>query len=71
MYVSFYKNTLKLKIVIRKQKKPTKSTIFEFITKQYEYLSIIKQYENLSNDNCYKELNFCLFKQNKIIPVIM
>lgn len=28
-------------------------------------------YENLSNDNCYKEWNFCLFKQKKIIPVIM
>lgn len=28
-------------------------------------------YENLSNDNCYKEWNYCLFKQKKIIPLIM
>ena len=28
-------------------------------------------YENLSNDNCYKEWNYCLFKQKKIIPMIM
>ncbi len=28
-------------------------------------------YHNSPNDNCYKEWNFCLFKQKKIIPVIM
>lgn len=28
-------------------------------------------YHNAPNDNCYKEWNFCLFKQKKIIPVIM
>ena len=28
-------------------------------------------YENTPNDNCYKEWNFSLFKQKKIIPVIM
>ena len=28
-------------------------------------------YENLPMDNCYKEWNFCLFKQKKIIPLIM
>jgi hypothetical protein len=28
-------------------------------------------YDNSPNDNCYKEWNFCLFKQKKIIPVIM
>ena len=28
-------------------------------------------YHTSPNDNCYKEWNFCLFKQKKIIPVIM
>ena len=28
-------------------------------------------YDNSPNDNCYKEWNFCLFKQKKIIPIIM
>ena len=28
-------------------------------------------YENKPNDNCYKEWNFCLFKNKTIIPVIM
>ena len=28
-------------------------------------------YENKPNDNCYKEWNFCLFKNKKIIPLVM
>ena len=41
------------------------------LTEQYCNKINNSVYENKPNDNCYKEWNFCLFKNKSVIPVIM